>query len=366
MTYILWMLAYIGAALSAANAAWYGLSASDPGMGAYLSAAVLAFVAVLAVHGLAIGAHVWRAGHPMLGCVVAVGLLTCFIVTLGGGMGTIVNRAAGTNAKHTDLATKFADDRAELARIERARSDIPSARPTGTVAAEIAATKRDRLYDRSKQCANATATSSRKLCATIDRLGAELAASREAERLDARAATLRERLRQADPETHRKADAPATAMARLLAIDPGLASALYAFSVSLALELGAMLSMLAAELTSGARKHQALQPVAKNEISAVEISDALQESIAPQISDDRPVARVDQFVLEQLVATDGDNAIDVAAIHTIYCAWAENLGCKALPRREFENLFVALCGAVGHAIERRGKRRYAIGLKMAA
>ena len=64
MTYILWFLAYVGAALSAANAGWYGLSASDPGMGAYLSAAVLAFVAVLAVHGLAIGAHVCALAIP--------------------------------------------------------------------------------------------------------------------------------------------------------------------------------------------------------------------------------------------------------------------------------------------------------------
>ena len=56
----------------------------------------------------------------------------------------------------------------------------------------------------------------------------------------------------------------------------------------------------------------------------------------------------------------------MAAIHTIYCAWADKLGCKALSRNKFESLFIALCGAVGHAIERRGKRRYAIGLKMAA
>ena len=366
MTYILWFLAYVGAALSAANAAWYGLSASDPGMGAYLSAAVLAFVAVLAVHGLAIGAHVWRAGHPMLGTLVAVGLLTCFIVTLGGGMGTIVNRAAGTEAKRTDLSTKFADDRAELARIERERAGLPAARPSGTVAAEIAATKRNRLYDRSEQCTNATATSSRKLCATIDRLGAELAAAYQAERLDARAATLRDRLHQANPETHRKTDAPATAMARLLSIDPGLASALYAFSVSLALELGAMLAMLAAELTSAARRRQPLQPIPRAELLPVEILDTQPEIDAPQISDNRPMARVDQFVLERLIATEGDNAIDVAAIHTIYCAWADKLGCKALSRNKFESLFIALCGAVGHAIERRGKRRYAIGLKMAA
>lgn len=325
MAAMLWFLAYVGALLSAANAAWYALSGSDPGFGAYLGAAVLAFIAVLAVHGFAIGARVWKSGHPVWGVLVGFGLVTCFVVTLAGGTGTIANRAAGTEAAQTGLSTKYKDDRDELTRVERDRAALPQARPAGAIEGEIAAKKRDRRYDATIQCTDATAKASRDFCASLDSLSAELATAKEAARLDSRADELRSRLRKADPAAYKKANAPAAALARILGTDAETAEAYYALGVSLALELGAMLVMLAAELVTG-RQQQKPAAVA---VKAVE--PALAKPAAPRgrnvvaLPKQQTTGSVGRFAEACFVASPGAE-IEVAEIYLAYRKWCAGEG----------------------------------------
>ena len=90
-----------------------------------------------------------------------------------------VGNAKSHQAAHRD-ATKERDGyAARLAALGQLRSP-------GTIEADIAAKRLDRLYDRSKQCADATATESRELCQAIERLNAERATATEAKELQAK------------------------------------------------------------------------------------------------------------------------------------------------------------------------------------
>lgn len=118
--------------------------------------------------------------------------------------------------------------------------------------------------------------------------------------------------------------------------------------------------------------HANHEPPRAQTLRAAEVADAVIEPqtvlAAPvqQIDDTRPVARVDIFALERTEASGSDARLDLAAVHTVYCDWAASLNCRALGRTEFETLFKTLCDAVGHQVERRGRKLYIKGLKLAA
>lgn len=170
---------------------------------------------------------------------------------------------------------KAAHVRYEEAKAAKAKADadlaaIGATRPLGEIAGELAALKRDRLYDRSKQCAEATAPESRELCANVDRLAGEQGKALEAAAFRQAAANAAVELQKQDVATAMRAiDPQAEALAKLIspiaAVDPDTVRTALAVLIALLIELGSGLGPWLASPSSTTRAKTAETPTPSEE-----------------------------------------------------------------------------------------------------
>ena len=158
--------------------------------------------------------------------------------------------------------TRYQDAVATREKAEADLAALGKVRPAGDIAGEIGTLKRDRLYDRSKQCTDATATDSRDLCAKLARLEGEASKAAEAARLRAEIDKARGRLATMDVAAAMRAvDPQAEALARLLSaaigpVSPETVRTALAVLVALLVELGSGLGPWLVSPSVGPRRQQ--------------------------------------------------------------------------------------------------------------
>jgi len=257
---------------------------------------------------------------------------------------------------------RYADARAAKARADADLAAIGAVRPAGDVAAEIGALRRDRLYDRSKQCAEATAPDSRELCARLDRLAGELAKAQEAARLrhaaDAAAVALSKldvaaAMRSVDPQ----AEALAKLLGIVVAVEPETVRTGLAVLIALLVEIG---SGLGPWLATPSRRATP-EPAAGPEAARPAAGEASAEAQAPEPAAAAPAPSA---------AADGAGAADGVVERWAAEALVRRRG-SALPAAEARSSFEAWCmteglepmnpTAFGRAMTAAGHRREKVG-----
>lgn len=132
----------------------------------------------------------------------------CFSYSLSSSLGfAALNRADVTGSRLLKAET-HADLRADLDRSREELKALPAHRPLGTVNGEIEAYKQNGRWFSSAECGNATAAKSMTYCESFFKLKAELAVAEQADKLEARVATLNSRLSQLDAIAAAKATDP--------------------------------------------------------------------------------------------------------------------------------------------------------------
>ena len=177
-----------------------------------------------------------------IAALLVFGLLTGLSLTASIGLyatskSEMVGDAKAAHTRYQDAVATREKGEADLAALGKVR-------PAGDIAGEIGTLKRDRLYDRSKQCTDATATDSRDLCAKLARLDGEASKAAEAARLRAEIDKARGKLATMDVAAAMRAvDPQAEALARLLSaaigpVSPETVRTGLAVLVALLVELG--------------------------------------------------------------------------------------------------------------------------------
>lgn len=146
-------------------------------------------------------------------------------------------------------------ERASQANVRAELTSLGTPRPVAELEAEIAAQKHDRLYDRTKQCSDATAPESREFCTGIERLEAEKARANRKLELEGRLKG--EVVQVADPGSTALATylaalgimAPVTVIGQWLNLVPVLA-----------LEIGSALAAVLVQALGSAQVVQAQKP----------------------------------------------------------------------------------------------------------
>ena len=112
-------------------------------------------------------------------------------------------------------------------------------RSLGAINADISSKRLDRLYDRSKQCTDATAVESRGLCQAIERLNAERATATEAKELQGKIDAAQFRLSKLNAaDGFKSVDPQAEALAKLTGLTPETVRLLLAILIAALIELG--------------------------------------------------------------------------------------------------------------------------------
>jgi hypothetical protein len=110
---------------------------------------------------------------------------------------------------------------AEKAALKYKLNEIGRVRAAGAIQADISAKRLDRLYDRSRQCSDATAAESRDLCQAIERLNAELAIAQEAKTLQGKLDDVNLRLSKMNvADALKSVDPQAEALSRMTGLSP--------------------------------------------------------------------------------------------------------------------------------------------------
>jgi hypothetical protein len=148
----------------------------------------------------------------------------------------MVGDAKAAHARYQDAVATREKTEADLAALGKVR-------PAGDIAGDIGTLKRDRLFDRSKQCVDATATDSRDLCARLARLEGEASKAAEAARLRGEIEKAGVRLATMDvAAAMRSIDPQAEALARMVSlvvpVSPETVRTALAILVALLVELG--------------------------------------------------------------------------------------------------------------------------------
>jgi hypothetical protein len=190
---------------------------------------------------IAAGAFVAGVRPKGIAALLVFGILTVLSLTASIGLyattkSEMVRDAKAAHARYEDAVAAREKAEADLAA-------LGAVRPAGDIADDIGTLKRDRLYDRSKQCSDATATESRDLCARLARLDGEASKAAEAVRLRAEVDKAHARLQTMDVAAAMRSIAcQAEALARLVSVavpvSPDTVRTALAAPVALLVELG--------------------------------------------------------------------------------------------------------------------------------
>jgi hypothetical protein len=372
---IRWAIAYGMAAFSAASAATYGAENASTAWKAVLAGGGLFLCAIVAVHCMAWAAEAWRRASHGWSICIGVGGLVCFAVTLASSTGMWASRAdkiVATNAAAIDSGKAL---RAERDRLTAERVAL-TRRPAGAIEADISTAEAHPRFKSSASCAPDKITLAKEHCEGYRRLVGELAGAKRAEAIDARLGTVNTAI--GTLPAVKSADAQASAIADLLSVSPDQAASVFAFGTSLALELGALIATLAAEVLGDERRKpgvpsvrrrrrvmwrpaRQLAPsnkVAKPEVEALEPLPVSAPARLPAVVPFPPAAeraarlgsarvgRVGHFLLAAVMPSQGAR-LDARDLLEAYKAWCAVRNLRAVPDDEFALSLADACTKAG-------------------
>ena len=216
------------------------------------------------------------------------------------------------------------------------RKALPAHRAGEVVVQEIERHRQNRSWASTKRCTDATENKSRDYCAAYFKLKSELAASKEAARLEKKVSDLdTEAARLRADGAGEDSDPQVSVLSRLTGTDQEAVRLALIITVALLVELGASLGLF---LASGHGRTGKGSPNT--------------EKTPP------PVGSVEDFCLEILEPSNG--ALSTEAVSAAYICWCRERGCRPLPSGAFEATFQELALQAG--VESRADSFQGIGM----
>ncbi|MFM9942974.1 MAG: hypothetical protein ACKVP7_26185 [Hyphomicrobiaceae bacterium] len=227
----------------------------------------------------------------------------------------------------------YARAQTEYDRMQAALATLPAHRPEGVIAEDLRSAEQNRLWARSRNCAEASEIASREFCAGYFRQRGELAAAQEAQRLSAAITVAQAELSKLKIQgAGQERDPQVTILAKLMALPSDYVRLALIVFVALVVEFGSSMGLY---LASG---HGSVHRDGKGDEAPTSGSPALIEA--------RRIGSVEDFVLEALVPMPAASITD-AEILASYEVWCEGQKVEALDAEQFAARFAALARAVG-------------------
>ena len=289
--------------------------------------------------------------------LLVFGLLTGLSLTASIGLYATTKSEMVGDAKAAH--TRYQDAVATREKAEADLAALGKVRPAGDIAGEMGTLKRDRLYDRSRQCTDATATDSREICAKLARLDGEASKAAEAARLRAEIDKARGRLATMDVAAAMRAvDPQAEALARLVSlavpVSPDTVRTALAVLVALLVELGSGLGPWLVSPSVGPRRQQEPREWPSPEAAEATPVTVLQAVDVPAAAEPAGEDSVRRWAADAIARRKGE-FVPAKELRAAFKSWCAAEGIKPLNPTAFGRAMGALgfrSGKVG------GEQRY--------
>jgi hypothetical protein len=245
----------------------------------------------------------------------------CIVYAMTSALGfSALNRSDTTGARAMK-AEKYEDLRAELTQLTQQQSWLEKHRSAGSVQADIEAAKQNTRWTTSEGCTNATVDKSREFCENYHKLGAELAAAKQADMLSGRAADVRAKIAGMEGGASVKvADPQAAILSSLSGLDISRIDVALTILVTALVELGSSLGLYVA--TSTWRMHEIARRPMPEPARVVEIIRPNPPMIIQSAAIAAPKSDIEQYFDERIRQDDG-SSVTALALYDNYCEWCE-------------------------------------------
>jgi len=198
-------------------------------------------------------------------------------------------------------------------------------RAAGAIQADIAAKRLDKLFDRSKQCTDATATESRDLCQAIERLNAELATAQEAKALQGKFDDVALRLSKMNAaDALKSVDPQAEALAKLTGFSPDTVRTGLAVLIAVLIELGSGLGFWLLMPAEAPQKEEAAKPD-KRRRESIKKAEAPQFAATPAPEPEPETCTVKKWAAETVIRRK-DSYILASELRDSFESWCHANG----------------------------------------
>ncbi len=251
--------------------------------------------------------------------------VVCFSYSFSSSLGfAALNRADTTGARAIN-AESYQEMRTDLARSRERLEKMGEPRPIGAVQGEIDALKQNSRWFSSNECTNATVQQSMSYCESYHKLRSELAASSEAEKIEARIGELNLRLGKVSNEAAvKEADPQSEVLSHLSGLSTGEVQLTLTVLIAFLVELGASTGFYVAFSFWGIQDrvhHIPARPVTTAAASPPPV--VIEARPAPmQDIPDSPKSDVELFFSERVGKEDGSSVMALT-LYDDYCAWCE-------------------------------------------
>ena len=308
--------------------------------------------------------------------------VVCIAFSMTSALGFAAHNRSDTTGERAAQVQSYSDKRGEIERLQQRLSWVPEHRPAGAVSSDMDGMQQSRRWRSTSGCTDATAAASIAFCEQYHTLGAELAAAREADEIEARIAVVQSELASLPANlTVTAADPQANTIASISGVPIEVVQIGLVILVAVLLELGSSLGFYVA-LGQWRFHEQRKSVVVARPRSRETVQETVRESAndnrstalaAPARSSDAAIAAeasaapklvapendVERFFKERVGSAEGCS-LTATALYEDYCDWCEEHKKEPLALPTFGRQF----GELGvHKAKIAGRIRY-IGIKL--
>jgi hypothetical protein len=355
----------------------YGYISSDNQVNGAILAFLFAGVAAGGLFGHAVAVHIWRI-HRGWSVLLGLVCVAALVLNISNSLGAIAGRDDKTLAERAKIKETRADDRAELKRLTAEHEALPkfAATTAETVkAAQAAVTAAERIRaaecdKRGPNCRTRETEEQAKRDA-LTKVLADKAMTERAERLEAQIQRLRTRLDTGDAV--RNVNPQGAVFAKLFRLpdsEADTAATWQQFAMSVVVDLLIMACFIAHEVMGWEKRASpATSPATELKASApaLEVNEpaALTRpaNVVKLVSSNPPAVSVIEFAANALVRKPG-TMLEFDDFYLAYWQHCKAIDGRAVAPTEAVQQTNTLCAECGIRIQRRGKKRYLVGVRL--
>jgi hypothetical protein len=274
----------------------------------------------------------WRQRNYPQAMGAAAVWIVCIVYAMTSALGFTALNRSDTSGQRAIQHEKYEDLRAEMNRINQQQSWLEKHRPSGTVQAELDASKQNYRWTSSEGCTNATVDKSREFCETYHKLVAELEVAKKADVLDQRAAEVQAKLiGVTSGQVAKSADPQAEILSSIFGLDISRIDVAMTLLVTALVELGSSLGLYVSTATwrmQELSRRPTPEPVKVVEIvrppvpaAPTVVAPSIVEQPQPQLA--APKTDIEQYFSDRIKQDDG-SSVTALALYDNYCEWCES------------------------------------------